>query len=536
MKSLFKVNGKPFFSIGGQVNNSSSSNPEIMKIAFQTTKSLGLNTIATPVHWELFEPIEGQFDFSQVKMLIDGARASGLKLVILWFGAWKNGNSHYVPSWIKLNKERFLWAKAADGVEIRSLSPISEETRIADEKAFVELCKFIKENNEDETVIGVQVENEPGLIGSPRDYSPLANELFNKEVPEEVALFAKKSGTWEEVFGFYAAEYFSAYYFVKYIDEVTRKGKEVLDLPMYINVWLGEMYSHIPGTNYPSGGATTRVFALWKHFAKHIDAIAPDIYLADYATCDNIFKTYSSLGNTFYLPESMPTPQAITNSMRAVAEYGLCGVHLFGIDMFAALFNPQLKEMLGTISDNPIMKQLISTVGEMSGALKILVNSKHLIEEYQGTGKLYAVGQYEGQANGYIDFGDYVGSIRFLNPDKSAWGAGGDINMDNRHIAAQYPNYRAKGFIVYKGNGEFYLTGDAYRLMLYPKFNIVETTSAVHAGDFLNQRSQGYVSVTEGFFTDDGNYVPTIIRNGDEYDYGLWVTNDIGVLNVKMDR
>ncbi len=536
MKSLFKVNGKPFFSIGGQVNNSSSSNAEVMKVAFKTTKGLGLNTIATPVHWELFEPVEGQFDYSQVKMLIEGARNSGLKLIILWFGAWKNGNSHYVPSWVKLNKERFLWAKAADGVEIRSLSPISTETRKADEKAFVALCKFIKENNSDETVIGVQVENEPGLIGSPRDYSPEANALFNAEVPEEVASFANKKGTWDEVFGFYAAEYFSAYYFVKYIDEVTRKGKEVLDLPMYINVWLGEMYSHIPGTNYPSGGASTRVFSLWKNFAKHIDAIAPDIYLSDYVTCDELFKTYSSLDNTFYLPESMPTPQAIVNSMRAVAEYQLTGIHFFGIDMFAAIVNPELKEMLHLMGDNPTMKQLLPLVGEITGSIKILNNSKHLIEEYQGTGKLYAVGQYEGQANGYIDFGDYIGSIRFLNPPELALGAKSDTNMDNRHMAAQYSSYRAKGFIVYKGNGEFYLTGDAYRLMLYPKFNIVETTSVVHAGDFLNQRSQGYVSVTEGFFTDDGNYVPTIIRNGDEYDYGLWVTNDIGVLHVKMDR
>ncbi len=536
MKSLFKVNGKPFFSIGGQVNNSSSSNAEVMKVAFATSKGLGLNTIAAPVHWELFEPTESNYDFTQVKMLIEGARATGLKLVILWFGSWKNGNSHYVPSWIKLQKDRFLWAKAADGVEIRSLSPICEETRLADEKAFVTLCKFIAENNFDDTVIGVQVENEPGLIGSPRDYSPMANALFNAEVPQEVAEFAGKNGNWEEVFGFYGAEYFSAYHFVKYIDSITAKGKEVLDLPMYINVWLGEMYSHIPGTNYPSGGATTRTFSLWKHFAKHIDAIAPDIYLSDYATCDALFKTYSSCDNTFYLPESMPTPQAIINSMRAVAEYGLCGIHFFGIDMFAALTNPQFKDMLGSMGDDPMMKQLLPMVGEITGSIKILNSAKPLIEEYQGTGKLYAVGQYEGQANGYIDFGDYIGSIRFLNPTGLALGAGGDTNMDNRHMAAAYPGYRAKGFIVYKGNGEFYLTGDAYRLMLFPKKNIVETTSAVHAGDFLNQRSQGYVSVTEGFFSEDGNYVPTIIRNGDEYDYGLWVTNDIGVLHVQMDR
>ena len=84
-----------------------------------------------------------------------------------------------------------------------------------------------------------------------------------------------------------------------------------------------------------------------------------------------------------------------------------------------------------------------------------------------------------------------------------------------------YSGYKAKGFIVYNGKGEFFIVGDAFRLKLYPKFDIVELTSAAHSGDFLNTRSQGYISVTEGFFTPDGTYIPTIIRNGDEYDYGL---------------
>lgn len=535
MKSLFTVNGKPFFSIGGQVNNSSSSNPAVMANAIAACQKLGLNTIAAPVHWELFEPVEGQFDYTQVDMLIESARNAGLKLVILWFGTWKNGNSHYVPAWIKLDKKRFLWSRAADGVPFRSLSPVCEETRLADEKAFCKLCQRIREQNTDATVIGVQVENEPGLIGAARDYSPEATALFTQPVPEEVSAYLGKNGTWEEIFGVDGAEFFSAYHVARYVDSVTAAGKQILDLPMYVNVWLGEMYSRIPGANYPSGGATTRVFAFWKHFAPHLDAIAPDIYLADYKTADDLFRTYTSEGNIFYLPESMPTPLSMINSYRAVAEYGLCGIHTFGIDMFAmidALNTPAAQSML----NDPMFKQLVPMMGEIMGSFKILENFKPLIEEYQGTGKLYAVGQYDGQANQFIDFGDYIGSVRFLNSIGNLLPSSGDSNMDCRHMAAMYPGYRAKGFIVYKGNGEFYLAGDAYRLMLFPKKDIVELTSAVHAGDFLNQRSQGYVTVTEGFFTPEGAYVPTIRRNGDEYDYGLWVTNDIGVLHVQMDE
>lgn len=534
MNSLFKVKGRPFFSIGGQVNNSSSSNPFVMQSAFDTASKLGLNTIAAPVHWELFEPSEGRFDFTQIDMLMAGARQTGLKLVVLWFGSWKNGNSHYVPSWIKLNKERFIWAKAADGTEIRSLSPVCEEARKADETAFAKLCGHISENNEDETVIGIQVENEPGLIGSARDYSEKATLLFNESAPIEVEEFIGRSGTWEEIFGIDAAEFFSAYYTAKYVDSVAAAGKAELDLPMYVNVWLGEMYAHIPGISYPSGGAVTRTFKFWKHIVSNIDAISPDIYLMDYKTCENLYKTYSSENNIFYLPESMILPLGFVNAFRAIAEYNLTGVHVFGIDMLAAAFNPDIAKQAKDAGEQGLA--LLSLAGEITASIKILTAMKPLIEKYQGTGKLYAVGQYEGQANQVIDFGEYLGEVVFLNSEGTANAVKGPLNMDFRHHSFMYSGYKAKGFIVYEGNGEFFISGDAFRLKLYPKFDIVELTSAAHSGDFLNTRSQGFVSITEGFLTSEGKYVPTIIRNGDECDYGLWITNDVGVLHVQMDR
>ena len=128
MNSLFRVNGKPFFSIGGQTNNSTSYSRDKVRHAMATANRVGLNTIAAPVYWELLEPREGEFDFSQLEMLLEEARNHGLKLVVLWFGTWKNGNSHYVPQWLKEDTRRFLWARAADGVPVCSLSPHCEAT------------------------------------------------------------------------------------------------------------------------------------------------------------------------------------------------------------------------------------------------------------------------------------------------------------------------------------------------------------------------------------------------------------------------
>ena len=71
MDSLFHVDGKPFFSIGGQLNNSTSSDPALTEKAFKTCVGLGLNTVAAPVHWELFEKEEGAYDFAQIDMLME---------------------------------------------------------------------------------------------------------------------------------------------------------------------------------------------------------------------------------------------------------------------------------------------------------------------------------------------------------------------------------------------------------------------------------------------------------------------------------
>ena len=49
------------------------------------------NTILATVTWEQVEPDEGKFDFSVFDGILQDARKSNLKLVILWFASWKNG-------------------------------------------------------------------------------------------------------------------------------------------------------------------------------------------------------------------------------------------------------------------------------------------------------------------------------------------------------------------------------------------------------------------------------------------------------------
>ncbi|GAI49472.1 unnamed protein product, partial [marine sediment metagenome] len=85
VKRVFMVNGKPFYSVGGQSRNSSGYNDSESETAFKAIKLLHGNTLEIPVYWEQVEPEEGKFDFTSVDALLASARRYGVKLIPLWF-------------------------------------------------------------------------------------------------------------------------------------------------------------------------------------------------------------------------------------------------------------------------------------------------------------------------------------------------------------------------------------------------------------------------------------------------------------------
>src|SRR5580693_8872669 len=92
------VDGAPFFLLGAQVDNSSGW-PDRLAAVWPIAERMKLNTLEVPVYWEQLEPPRGHFDFTVVDNLIGQARQHHTRLVLLWFGTWKNGKMHYVPSW-----------------------------------------------------------------------------------------------------------------------------------------------------------------------------------------------------------------------------------------------------------------------------------------------------------------------------------------------------------------------------------------------------------------------------------------------------
>ena len=126
------VNDKPYLMIAGELHNSSASSIGYMQAIWPTLKSLNLNTVLASISWDQFEPEEGKFDYQLIDYLIENADRNNLKLVIIWFGSWKNGQSSYIPLWVKQDTKRFPRVQTADGREIETLSVFSEASRNAD--------------------------------------------------------------------------------------------------------------------------------------------------------------------------------------------------------------------------------------------------------------------------------------------------------------------------------------------------------------------------------------------------------------------
>lgn len=216
------VGGRPFLILGGELGNSSASDLAYMEPIWAKLVRMNLNTVLAPVYWDRIELEEGRFDFTLVDALLAGARAHDLRLVLLWFGSWKNSMSCYAPLWVKADQERFPRARDQQGKGLEILSPFSEETRTADRRAFVALMRHLRDvDGQQHTVVMVQVENEIGMIPEARDYSDAANDLFAQPVPRDLTDYLqehhdtlipefkkqwetggfKTVGTWEDVFG-----------------------------------------------------------------------------------------------------------------------------------------------------------------------------------------------------------------------------------------------------------------------------------------------------------------------------------------------
>ena len=302
-KHALIVDGAPFLILGAQVNNSSNY-PAVLPRVWPVIRALRANTVEVPVAWEQIEPTEGRFDFSWVDTLLAEARANNVRLIPLWFATWKNTNPQYAPEWVKEDGRRFPREVSPDGTTHWVMSALGPETLRSDSRAFAALMRHIRNVDPQHTIIMVQVENETGSYGIPRDFSPAAQKLFTQAIPAELSRRIGRSGTWTEAFGATADQAFNAWHVARFVDQVAAAGKAELDLPMYVNASLTDPFTLEGVQHGASGGPNWNVIEIWKAAAPHIDIEAPDIYTADYGKYAKYIDYYRRADNPLLIPET----------------------------------------------------------------------------------------------------------------------------------------------------------------------------------------------------------------------------------------
>jgi len=407
------VDGAPYLYLGAQSHNSSAW-PAMLPKVWPALEYLHANTLETPVYWEQFEPEPGKFDTTVVDTLLKEAREHHIRLTLLWFGTWKNGSSHYLPLWAKAQPEKFPRIIGKSGRRVDSPSPHAMEAMAADMHAFAAFMKHLKEADPQHTVILVQVENEPGSWGSVRDYSPEAEKLFNAPVPAELlkALGGKSpaggtlpaSGTWPEVFGSNANEYFHAWSIARYIGQVAAAGKAEYPLPMYVNAALRSPVNPGPPNTYESGGATDNVLGIWKAAAPAINLLCPDIYMNDDDRYVKVLELYARPDNALLVPE---TGAGNGRMCLAALGKGAIGWSPFGLDYTAYANDP-----IGS------PRTTETSMAHVRLTYQMLEPIAREIALANFEGRLQTAYEEPGKTQQTLDFGDWKANVTFGAPPR----------------------------------------------------------------------------------------------------------------------
>lgn len=511
------VDGRPFFILGGELGNSAATCDADIERIFPQLAEMNLNTVLVPAYWELIETEEGNYDFSLVDKTVSEARRNGLKVVFLWFGAWKNSMSCYAPAWFKADVKRFPRARTAAGRPLEIASAFSPAVLESDRKAFTALMQHIADTDTDNTVVMMQIENEIGMLEDARDHSDLAQAEYDKGVPAKLmkhlaghkkslhpslaakwkAAGSRKSGSWAEVFGDdrYTDEYFMAWNYASYVEALAREARRISSMPLYVNAAMNSR-GRRPG-EYPSAGPLAHLKDIWHAAAPTVDFLSPDIY--DSGFSDWVAR-YALPDNPLFIPE---VKRENDNAARA---YYVLGHHdAIGISPFA------------------IEQATAQTAAPVVAAYGRLAELTPLIAKYQGTTDMDGVLLSADKPETVLTDGDT--RITLSHYFTLPW--------DSR--AADKANWHEAGALLIKtAPGEYILAGTG----VVAKFeHVSEGTSAANLGEdgFLSAGSDrtdaqaragtrvGLASVEEVAVAPDGTLSRVRTFNGDETHQGRHV-------------
>ncbi|MCI2048108.1 MAG: DUF5597 domain-containing protein [Lachnospiraceae bacterium] len=515
--------GEAVFPVGLQAHNSSTGEA-LLGRAIEAVRAVGGNCLEAPVYWYLMEPEMDRYDFSHVKDLICRAREAGLYLIILWFGTSKNGHPNYVPEYIKLHPETYRPAYGCDGAPLEALSVHCGQTLERDRKAFCRLMAFLRDfDSEERTVLAVQVENEMGYGGTDRDYGEAGEKAYLAPVPEALdGIATEGSGLeeqetreglspWKRRFGRYAGEAFSAWYTARYIEAIAEAGKQVFELPMTVNVMVGENGFREAGLCYNAGAPVSRMLDIWKKAAPAIDVIGPDIYRENRSVYEEICHSYDREDNSLFVPESPVQGEANALNLILAAASGAIGLFCFGAE--------QLLDGEGNVSGDS---------REIAVTLKTVAAMAPLLLKYRKTGKIHAFAEEEFEPDRYVRIPPWHVVAHFSRYLRMNYGY--SPAMEDGTL--QTGQIRGRAILVQTGDDEFYFGGTGVAL------DFVRIPEAGDERGYAHMNSRAcsqlnFLSVEEGHF-EDGAWVCDFRRNGDETNFSQYVLNG-QVIRIRLN-
>ncbi len=503
-KHAMMVDGEPFLMLTGQVNNSSNY-PSALPKVWPVIRQLHANTVQVPIAWEQVETVEGRFDFSFIDALVREARENDVRLILLWFGTWKNTGPNYTPEWVKTDTRRFPRMKTAEGKTHYVLTPHSRATLEADKRAFVRLMEHVRRIDPQHTVIMIQPQNEVGSYGLTRDRSAEAERLFAGQVPSALARLKGKNGTWTQVFGAFADQAFTSWHMARYIDELAAAGKAVKNLPMYCNAALGDPFDAKSASTSATGGPQWNMIDVWKAAAPNVDFVSPDIYNRDAKAYAAYLDHYSRPDNPLFVAETGNAADYARFFWAALGKAAI-GFAPFGMDATGYSNYPLGAKTLDS-----------ETIEAFGSKYRLFRPIQRHWARIASTSPVWGAAKGADAADQSADLGRWRVTAMFelweFGERDWTW-----IKTDPHPTKGQPVGGMAVAQI---GPDEFLVAGSDVRV----RFGLAEPG----AGE-----NSMMVRVEEGSFAPDGKWVMARVLNGDQTDYGLNFTTEPRLLKVKL--
>lgn len=280
------------------------------------------------------------------------------------------------------------------------------------------------------------------------------------------------------------------------MNAVAEAGKAEYPLPMYVNVWLRERKNfERPGEAYPSGGATSNMLDLWKAVAIHLDAIAPDNYVLDYAGYRDVLRTYSRSDNPLFIPETAAGPLAARYMLYAIGEYHSLSFAPFGLDL---TLNPDAQGA----GQGPF--------GGLVANFRLLGPAMQEIAGFQQANVMQVAVEEDRITDLLLSFAKFQSVVTFGMPTPSYGGlfGTGTKNRTGRVLIAEL------------ARDEFLICGFDALVRFLPR----------RGSELPNAQ---FVSAEEGGFV-NGKWERSLLLNGDETFFGIFLPADGKWVKVKL--